>query len=78
MSARRQIDSSGRRTAPRLTVRVRVVHVGQSFASVGQIVSRRGRLLATARMVPYGFSGAARAAAEELARAKGWRVRGET
>jgi hypothetical protein len=45
---------------------VRVVEVGQRFASAGQIWSGR-ELIAETDPVPFGFDGAARLAAAKLA-----------
>lgn len=57
----------------KVTIRTRTV--GQSFGTVGQIVSlRTGKVLAETDTRPYGMSGAAIADAETVATKRGYMV----
>ena len=59
----------------RTKVTLRTRTVGQSFGTVGQVVSlRTGKVLAETDTRPYGMSGAALDAAESLATKRGYMV----
>jgi len=57
-----------------MTVKIRTRTVGSYFATVGQIVTARGRVVAETTLVPYGFTGVATDRAAALADAFGWTV----
>lgn len=56
-------------------VTIRTRNVGCHFGTVGEVYDARGnQLLHTTAVVPYGFTGAARARAESHAESQGWCV----
>lgn len=57
-------------------VRVKIVDMGQGFATEAQIIALNGRRLASTGACPYGFDDVAETAGRELAKKRGWHVVG--
>jgi hypothetical protein len=55
-------------------VTIRTATIGQSFGTIGQVISLDGEVLAETETKPYGFAGAALTAAETLAAKRGYTV----